>query len=667
MHTQAERILSITTDLGEDAVLLTELTGEESLSRLFHFELDLATEQPIKFEDLLGKKVTAAISTAGDEKRYFNGIISRIMSAAKNQTFFRYRAGLTPEVWLLTRNRQTRMFQHITVPDILKKVLQAFDVDYQLMGTFPEREYCIQYQESDFAFASRLMEEEGIYYFFTHTAKGHKMVLANTPQSHPDIADPSTIIFDETAGGSRDEDRIVGWQKAQEIRPGKFTVWDHSFELPHKHLEAEKTILETVSAGSSQHKLTCGNEKLEVFEHPGRYAHWFDGVNKTGGDQSAQLDKIFQENKRTAEIRMQQEALPGVRIDGTGNCRNFIAGHKFNLQKHETDEGQYVLTTVHHAGHQELSREPGLEGEFSYENRFECIPVALPFRPQRVTAIPRIYGAQTAVVVGPKGEEIFTDKYGRVKVQFHWDRFGKNDPDSSCWMRVSQPWAGKSWGSVSVPRIGQEVIVDFLDGDPDRPIVTGKVYNAEQMPPYKLPAGAVVSGLKSNSTKGGGGYNEMSMDDTKGKEKITVHAQYDMGTTVEHDDTQTVHNNRKIDVDGTHTETIKKDTTITVTEGKEVNTVNKEIEITSQTSHIYMTASTEIKLEVGASKLLMKSDGKIELSGVNIAIDGSQKVRIHSAEITSEADAQHQTKGAIVVSEGSATNTVKGGMVMLNP
>jgi type VI secretion system secreted protein VgrG len=243
---------------------------------------------------------------------------------------------------------------------------------------------------------------------------------------------------------------------------------------------------------------------------------------------------------------------------------------------------------------------------------------------------------------------------------------------------VSQPWAGKGWGSVSIPRIGQEVIVDFLEGDPDQPIITGRVYNAEQMPPYDLPAAGVVSGLKSNSTKGGGGYNEMSMDDTKGKEKITVHAQYDMDTTIQHDETHTVKTgNRTIKVEtGTHTETIKGDTSITIESGalalnvaanKQTNTVANEIVITSQGSHIHVTAATEIKLQVGASTLLMKSDGSIELSGVNIAIDGKAKVRTHGAEVTSEADAQHQIKGALVVSEGSATNTVKGGMVMLNP
>jgi type VI secretion system secreted protein VgrG len=271
-------------------------------------------------------------------------------------------------------------------------------------------------------------------------------------------------------------------------------------------------------------------------------------------------------------------------------------------------------------------------------------------------------------VVGKSGEEIWVDKYGRVKVQFYWDRVGKKDENSSCWIRVSQAWAGQNWGMMCIPRMGQEVIVSFLEGDPDKPIITGRIYNAEQMPPYSLPDGGNVSGFKSNSTKGGGGYNEISMDDTKKTEKITIHAQYDMGTTVEHDDSQTVHNNRTISVDGTHTETIKKDTTITVTEGKETNTVKQEIVVTSQTAHIHITAKTQIKLEVGLSKLLMKSDGSIELKGMNITIDGAESVTTHGMSVTSKADIDHNIKGTIVVSDAAATNTVKGGaMVMLNP
>jgi type VI secretion system secreted protein VgrG len=304
-----------------------------------------------------------------------------------------------------------------------------------------------------------------------------------------------------------------------------------------------------------------------------------------------------------------------------------------------------------------------------------------------------VQGPQTAIVVGPASEEIYTDKYGRVKVQFHWDREGQHDENSSCWMRVSHPSAGKNWGSVSIPRIGQEVIVDFLEGDPDQPIITGRVYNAEQMPPFGLPGEGMVSGIKSNTTPGGGGYNEMSVNDTKGKEQVTVHAQYDMGTTVEHDQTNTVNNN--------FTETIKKDATIKITEGKynhdvvantadyhvqgaltekydttqtttvqgaiTVKSTSGAIVISADASDIYIHAATSIQLHTGASKLWMDSAGNISLEGVNVTISGANIVTVKGLIVHSEATAEHQTKGAIVISEGSATNTVKGGMVMLNP
>jgi type VI secretion system secreted protein VgrG len=412
-------------------------------------------------------------------------------------------------------------------------------------------------------------------------------------------------------------------------------------------------------------KFDVGNNgNLEVYDYPGEYARRFNKKERQG--------EVESEATKLVKMRMEAEETTYEQIHAASLCRGFTPGFNFKLNGH-FDRGvnaKYVLTSIEHVAVQSpwyIAEEADKQSDEPYRNTFTAIPDDVPFRPARKTRKPVVPGTQTAIVVGPSGEEIWTDEFSRIKVQFHWDRKGNKDDKSSCWIRVSQPWAGQGWGSVSVPRIGQEVVVDFLEGDPDQPIVMGKVYNQELMPPYPLPKQGMVSGLKSNSTPGGGGYNEMSMDDTKGKEKITIHAQYDMGTTVEHDDSQTVHNNRTIGVDGTHTETIKKDTTITVTEGKEVNTVNQQIEVTSQTAHIHLTASTQIKLEVGASKLLMKSDGSIELSGVNIAIDGSQKVRIHSMEIASEADVQHQTKGTIVVSEGTATNTVKGAMVMLNP
>jgi type VI secretion system secreted protein VgrG len=405
--------------------------------------------------------------------------------------------------------------------------------------------------------------------------------------------------------------------------------------------DAEQPLLQLESS-------IAGNEPEEAYHYPGKYT-------------------TLDEGERSARIQLEaEEALRRV-VRGSGTCRTFQTGYRFELKEHyRKDANQpYLLLELRHSGRagDYLSWD---SAPFDYHNDFVAIPYSVPYRPLQTTPKPRIWGNQTALVVGKAGEEIWTDKHGRIKVQFYWDRLGKKDENSSCWIRVAQPWAGKGWGSLSIPRIGQEVVVEFLEGDPDLPLVTASVYNADQAPPYDPGKGGVVSGLRSNTHKGKG-YNEMSMDDTAGKEKITIHSQYDMSTTIEHDDAQTVKNNRTITVDGTHTENIKKDTTINVTEGKQSNKVKKQIEITSESSFIHITASTEIKLEVGASTLVMKKDGTIEIKGVNVATDGSASVTTKGLMVHSEAGAQHQTKGAIVLSEGSATNTIKGGMVMLNP
>src|SRR5262249_26494688 len=300
-------------------------------------------------------------------------------------------------------------------------------------------------------------------------------------------------------------------------------------------------------------------DKFEIYDYPGEYE------TRAGGDGWVRL-------------RMEEEAAAHAVIHGASSCRSFISGFRFDLSKHfrRDQNGAYVLTSIAHSAQQNGFEGANGDGTSSYGNSFTCIPQSVVFRPQRVTPKPLMQGCQTATVVGPAGEEIYTDKYGRVKVQFHWDREGKRDENSSCWIRVSSPWAGKSWGGISIPRIGQEVIVDFLEGDPDRPIIVGRVYNAEQMPPYGLPAGKVVSGLKSDTHKGDG-YNELSFDDTAGTEKITIHGQYDMNTTVEHDQTTTVHNCRTDQIDVDDSETVGGNQTQTVVKNRTRNVNQNEI------------------------------------------------------------------------------------------
>jgi type VI secretion system secreted protein VgrG len=565
-YTQDDRPLKVTTPLGKDVLLLRAFTGSEGISQLFRFQLDMLAEKQVEiaFDKLLGQKLTIEVALPGSKKRHLNGICNRfgqgerVVVGEKGELLTMYRAEIVPKLWLLTRKAQSRIFQHLSVPDILKKVFQGLEVKYELQGVFHPRDFCVQYRETDFNFASRLMEEEGIYYFFKHSDGNHEMVVANSPGSHPDLPAKSNLIFETVEGGLRPEDRVHEWQKIQELRSGKVTLWDHSFELPHKHLEAEKTIQDSVAAGKVTHKLKVGgNDKLEIYDWPGEYAQRFDGINKGGGEQPAELQKIFEDNQRTVGIRMQEEAAPSVVIQGASACPQIVSGHKFTLERHFNADGPYLVTasSVDASGSGEYRS--GHTGDYEYRNTFTCIPFAIPFRPPRTTPKPVVQGTQSAVVVGPPGEEIFTDKYGRIKVQFHWDREGKYDSDSSCWVRVGQPIAGRRWGASFWPRIGQEVIVDFLEGDPDQPIIVGSVYNADQMPPYlgdgpdpKHKKDNKLTGVKSNTTIGGDGFNEWRFDDTKDKEQIFLHAERNMDVRVKSSSMESVGGSKHLTVGG---------------------------------------------------------------------------------------------------------------------
>ena len=336
-YMQADRWMTVTTPLGPDDLLLVGFAGHEAVSQLFSFQLDLLAENQtvIPFEQLLGQKMTVNLTLpeSPTTKRHFSGICVRLTQSAQDNTFTSYRAEVVPELWLLSKKAQSRIFQQLTVPEILKQVLAGLDVSYQLSGTYNSRDYCVQYRETDFNFASRLMEEEGIYYYFEHQANTHRLIVADTPANQPDLPDPSTIIYDGTIGGTRAEDRIRDWAKTQELRSGKYTLWDHCFELPHQHLEAVQNIQASVAVGQVSHQLHVGNnDKLELYDYPGEYAQRYDGVDPGGGDRPADLQHIFHDNTRTVGIRMQEEAAPGLVIHGASNCRHFMSGYAFTLQ-----------------------------------------------------------------------------------------------------------------------------------------------------------------------------------------------------------------------------------------------------------------------------------------------------------------------------------------------
>jgi type VI secretion system secreted protein VgrG len=641
MSPMMARMIELTTPVGKD-LSFKGLRGHEELGRSSEFELTaVSSKSDINPSDLLGKNVTVKLELVKSGPRYFNGYVTRFTQGGMVGRQFEYRMMVRSWLWFLTRTTDCRIFQDKKVPDIIKDVFADHPVavfEDGLTATYAQRTYCVQYRETDFDFVSRLMEEEGIYYYFEHSDGKHTLKLVDSDSGHKTLENKATISFHPPGRGAHsDEEHIHALTWRLNIQPGAVALHSFDFERPKADLGVKSRLLQ-------QHE----RADYEHFDWAGDY------VQADHGDHYVRL--------RVDELHSDFD-----RCDAECNVRDIVVGRLFTLTNapRRDQEREYLIVSADY-DLQNNTYESGAKDEATYQCTMSLLQSRQQFRPARTTPRPTVGGPQTAVVTGPAGDEIYCDKHGRVKVQFHWDRYGKRDENSSCWMRVSQPWAGKDWGTVSIPRIGQEVIVDFLEGDPDQPVIVGRVYNGDNMPPYVLPGAAVISGIKTKTHKGAG-YNEISADDTAGKEKITIHGQYDMNTTVEHDQTSTVRNNRTITIDGTHTETIKKDTTIKVTEGKESVTVNKDIDITSQTGHVYITAATEIKLKVGSSTLHMFSDGRIELSGVNIAIDGSSKVRTHGGEVTSEADSQNQTLGALVLSNGSTSNTVSGGVVMLNP
>jgi type VI secretion system secreted protein VgrG len=539
---QGSREVKVSTPLGDDVLLFQRMTATEHMGRLFEYQLDVVSRNAnINLDDLLGQNVTVNLKMDGNESRYFNGFVSRFCFVGLTENYYSYQITLKPWLWFLTRTADCRIFQKQKVPDIIKQVFrdQGFsDFEERLSDTYREWEYCVQYRETDFNFISRLMEQEGMYYYFTHEDGKHTMVLADSIEAHEAAPDYEEVPYyppEETM--RRERDHIFDWFVAQEVQPGTYALNDFDFEKPKADLNAKLKQ----SYGHSA-------DDYEVYDYPGEY------LEKSDGDEYVR--------KRIEELHAQYE-----QVQGRGNARGLYVGGLFSLTQYPRDDQnkEYLITS---ATYELQSDEYGSVSSTTAEQIFTCSFTAIdsvqPYRAPRITPKPVVQGPQTAIVVGPSGQEIYTEKHGRVKVQFHWDREGASDENSSCWIRVSHPTAGKGWGAVQIPRIGQEVIVDFLEGDPDRPIITGRVYNANSMPPYDLPNQDMVAGMKSNSTPGGGGYNEMIMDDTKGNELIRIHAQYNMDSTIEHDQTWTINNNRTTTVAVNDSETVGSNQTISV-------------------------------------------------------------------------------------------------------
>ena len=521
------RVMDIATPLGDGVLLFHGMRGREELGRLSEYHLDLLSpDGEIDVDAILGKNVTIKLALPDDSTRYFNGFVTRFSQGEVHGRYHHYSATVHPWLWFLTRTSDCRIFQEMTVPDIIKQVFAdhpVADFKLELTSTYRKWTYCVQYRETDFNFVSRLMEQEGIYYYFRHTDGHNTMVLTDSCSKHVPCSGYEEIAYIPPERLARPElEHISKWQFSREVQPGVYVHKDYDLERPSVDLKTQKILARKYAPSN-----------YEVFDYPGEY------LQKADGEQYASV--------RIDELGTQFETTNAV-----SNARGIAVGSLFTLGKcprADQNREHLIVSANYDLEFSDYEALPAGSGS-SYHCSFQAMSTQQQFRPRRTTPKPFVQGPQTAMVVGPAGDEIYTDQYGRVKVQFHWDRLGKKDENSSCWIRVSHPWAGKGWGAVATPRIGQEVIVDFLEGDPDQPIITGRVYNAESQPPFGFPAGAVLSGIKSNTHKGSG-FNELSMDDTAGKERVFIHGQYNMDTVVEHDQTSTIHNCRtdRVDVD----------------------------------------------------------------------------------------------------------------------
>ncbi len=614
-YLEENRYLYVESKLGRNEMLLESFTGSEGISQLFSFQLELLSEnRRIRFEDILGQDISFGVSGAeeGEVARCIHGIVTAFAQLPDSGRLSRYRAIVSPRIWILTRKQNCRIFQNLSVPDILKEVLSGIDVAWELHESHAIRDYCVQYRETDFNFIARLMEEEGIFYFFRFTKEAHKLVISDSKASHHDMPGQASLIYEEVAGGFREEARISSWIKTQELSPGKCSLQDYNFETPQTNLQSSQDILQSAMVGRVSHKLKVGgNDRFEVYDYPGRYD------NKALG-------------KEVAKHGIEQIEMSQFVIQGESNVFHLTPGFRFTLTKHPHAEGSYILTSVTHAASEGGFHSAEDIGKNHYGNDFRCIPYSLQYRPSQAAVKPRVWGCQTAVVVGPSGEEIYTDKYGRVKVQFHWDRDRRNNESSSCWIRVATHWAGRQWGQIHLPRIGQEVVVDFLEGDPDRPIIVGSVYNAMNMPPYSLPANKTQSGVISESSQGGGGYNQIRFEDLKSSEEILVHAQKDMNTTVEndktlavkHDESIEITNNRTTKVGNDDATTVDKNMSLTVQRDRKTTIMGSDSETVMKDSTVNVIGSESRTIATSRSTKITSSDTLIAGGTISITSAG---------------------------------------------
>lgn len=625
---------------GQSPLLLLQLTAREEMSRPFEYVVELLSEQgDVDPTKLLGKPLTVLVHLTDGRTRYFCGLVSQFSFHGVAGNYTSYRAVMRPWLWFLTRTANCRIFQDVTVPDVFEKVVKDThgfsDYRLSLTASYKVREYCVQYRESDFDFLSRLLEEEGIFYYFEQDQQKHTMVLGDSYSAFSAVkgsaAQGAKIPYRAPGESAVELEHISEWHVLHEVQTATVALDDFDFTKPRVDLLGQSTV----KRGHAQ-------AEYEVYDYPGRYWKTSDGES---------LSKV-----RIEELQSNYKRLAGV-----SDHRDMAPGKLFNLDEYPykgatnhpraSENAEYVLlkTEIEVESAEIEQMRAGADNRFHV--KFVALPSRDPFHPSRVTPKPVVHGPQTAIVAGKPQEEIWTDKYGRVKLQFHWDREGKSDENSSCWVRVSQAWAGKNWGSMHIPRIGQEVVVSFLEGDPDRPLITGRVYNEDQMPPYPLPDSQTQSGMISRSTKNGTPEtsNELRFEDKLGEEQVYLHAQKDFKRVVKNNDDLKIGSSDAPDGSQKLEVWKNRDTEIkTGNDSTKVSQGDHSLKVTAGASNIE--AAQKITLKVGGSTITIEP-AKISFSSPEISIQGNAKIAA-TAPMTDVS--------------GSATLMLSGGLIKIN-
>ena len=632
----APPLMTFHTTLGDTALRFRALSATEALGRPYEFVVQADSDDTdVALADLLGTPAAASVQLPDGSRRYFHGLVASAGLEGASGKRCAWWFVLRPWLWLLTRRVDTRIFQNKTVDAILKQVFEAYDPDvvFELAGSYPAYEYCVQYRETDFNFVARLMEQEGLYYYFRHEAARHTLVVVDKMSAHAAYPGYASIAFRDSADASTELESIDRWRTSLEVQSGKVTLKDYDFTRP-----------DTLLVSGHPSSRAGAKPAYEQYDPPGDY-------------------KIQSEGDRYAALRMDVIDARYRNATGAGNARGIAVGHRFTLQDHPVaaQNAEHVVVSTRidarHGGY-----ETG-QGTAHFHCDFTALVAADIFRSQRDTPKPTVPGPQTAVVVGTAGNEIDTDEHGRVKVQFHWDRLGKKDEKSSCWVRVSHPLAGKGFGMIALPRIGQEVVVDFLEGDPDRPLVTGRVYNAVQTVPYALPANKTVATLKTRSTMDGAAanFNELRFEDKKGSEYVWFQAEKDFYQYVKNDAWLVVDHDQRRLVKHDLQEEIKNDVQRTI--GKDLK------DKIAGNQHLDVAGNSASKVE-GKYGLKVTGDLVLESAAVVSAKSGADMVQKAGANLGVEAAANvHIKGGANVVIEAGAMLTLKcgGGSVVIGP